>query len=113
MCGWDILKRRDNPIPMGRPEFETSSNMKTVGLMIWITRDPCSMDRNFCVLRSILEIIKRGVYGIALVKKRCYWPGGVHGDVINKYFSTGQISAVECLSAEWDETEFLFIYEVT
>ena len=30
---------------------------------------------------------KRGVYGSALIKRRIYWPKGVNGDVIKKYFS--------------------------
>ena len=34
MYGWDIFEGRDHPIPMGRPEFETIPNMKTVGLML-------------------------------------------------------------------------------
>ena len=30
--GGDIVEGRDHPTPMGRPEFDTSPNMKTVGL---------------------------------------------------------------------------------
>ena len=44
------------------------------------------MDSNFCVLKVILETIKRAVYGSALIKKRRYWPKGVHEDGINDYF---------------------------
>ena len=35
---WDIVEINCHPITMGRPEFETSSNMKMVGLMILLTR---------------------------------------------------------------------------
>ena len=31
---WDIVEGRDHLIPMGRPQFKTSPNMKIVGLMI-------------------------------------------------------------------------------
>ena len=41
------------------------------------------IDSGFCVLTEILEMTKRGVYGCELVKKRHYWPRGVHGDGIN------------------------------
>ena len=34
MYGWDIFEGRDHTITMGRPEFDTSPNMKTVGLML-------------------------------------------------------------------------------
>ena len=36
--GWKIVKGRDHPIPIKRPEFETSSNMKTDGPIIWLNR---------------------------------------------------------------------------
>ena len=74
---------------MGRPEFETSPNMKTVGLMLRLTRARWStgkaviIDSGLCVLKGLLEMRKRGVYGSALIKKRRYWPSGVHGDGIN------------------------------
>ena len=60
--------------PMGRPEFETSSNMKTVGLIIRLTRALCStgkaviMDSGFCVLKGLLEMRKRTVCGSTLIK---------------------------------------------
>ena len=31
---WDIFEGRDHTIPLGRTEFDTSPNMKMVGLMI-------------------------------------------------------------------------------
>ena len=89
MYGWEIVEGRDHPIPMGRPEFETSPNMKTVGLMLRLTRARWStgkaviIDSGLCVLKGLLEMRKRGVYGSALIKKRRYWPSGVHGDGIN------------------------------
>ena len=32
--GWEIVEGRGRLIPMGRPEFDTMSNMKTIGLVI-------------------------------------------------------------------------------
>ena len=37
MYDWDIVKVRDHLIPMARPKFDTSPNMKMVGLMIILT----------------------------------------------------------------------------
>ena len=34
MYGWVIVEGRDHPIPMGRPEFETSPNINMVGLVL-------------------------------------------------------------------------------
>ena len=92
MYGWNIFEGRDNPIPMGRPEFDTSPNINMVGLIIWLMRAMWStgkaviMDISYCVLKGILEIRKRGFYGSALIKKRRYCPKGVHGDGINNCF---------------------------
>ena len=65
-------------------------------------------DSGFCVLRRLLETTKRGVYGSALIKKRCYFPKWIHGDSINYYFRYKIIGDVECLTGEWDETVFFF-----
>ena len=52
------------------------------------------IDSGFCVLKGILEMRNMGVYGIAFIKKSIYWPVRVHG------------GDVECISCEWDKTEF-------
>ena len=76
MCGWEIVEGRDRPIPMGRSQFETSPNMKTFGLMLQLTRSMWStgkavvMDVGLCVLKGLLEMSKRVVYGSVLIKKR-------------------------------------------
>ena len=84
MYGWEIVEGKYHTIPMGRPEFETSPNMKTVVLMLqltillWITGKEVIMYRGFCVLKGLLELKKRVVYGSRLIN-RCdigiggYW----------------------------------------
>ena len=73
---------------MGRLEFESSPNMKTVGLVLWLTRILWStgkaviMDSGFCVLKRLLKMRKRGGYGSALIKEMRYWSRGFHGDDI-------------------------------
>ena len=62
------------------------------------------MDSGFCVLGGILKMRKRGYYGSTLIKKRRYWPRGIHGYEINEYFSTKNIGDVGCLSGEWNKT---------
>ena len=71
---WDIVEVIYHPIPKGRPQLETSLNTKMVGIMLliiislWITRKAVVMDISFCVLNRLLEMRKRGVYWIALIK---------------------------------------------
>ena len=91
-------------IPMGITQFETSDNMKLVGLTIKLTKELCStgkaviMDSGLCVLKGLLEIRKRWVYGSELIKKRRYWPRYVHVDGINEYFRSKRIGNVGCIS---------------
>ena len=72
MYGWDIVHWRDHPIPMGRPEFETSPNMNTVVLMLWIaisilrTGEAVIFDSGLCVLKGIVEMKKRGFIEVYL-----------------------------------------------
>ena len=74
---------------MGRPELETSTNIKMVGLMIrltrvlWSTRKAVIMDSGLCVLKGPLGMRKRLINGSALVIMRLYCTKGVHGEVIN------------------------------
>ena len=37
----------------------------------------------FCVAKGITEIKYKGVYAAAQIKKRCYWPKVVPGDLID------------------------------
>ena len=59
---------------MGKPEFDTSTNMNIVGLMLrptramWINGKKVIMDSGFCVLKGPLEMSKRGFHGSALMK---------------------------------------------
>ena len=75
MYGWEIVEGRDHRVPMWRPEFETSPNMKTFGLMVGPTRAMCItgkeviIDSGFCFLKGILEMRKRGGCGSALIKR--------------------------------------------
>ena len=59
ICVCEIVEVRDRPISMGRPKFDTSHNMKTVGLMLqqtislWSTGKVAIMEISFCVLKGL------------------------------------------------------------
>ena len=40
----------------------------------------------FCVAKGIIELKSKGVYVVALIKKRRYWPKVFPGDLIDTYF---------------------------
>ena len=67
---------------MGRSEFNTSPNMKMVGLVLQLPIALCStgkavtMDRGLCVLKGIFQMRKRLFYGIELVKIDAIGIGG-------------------------------------
>ena len=80
--GWGFVGVRDHLIPMGRPKFYSSPNMKTVGLFIWLNISLWSTGKvviiysSFCVLKWLSQMSNRGVYGGTLVKNRHYCPKG-------------------------------------
>ena len=92
----ELVEGDDHPREMGKPEYQELGGA-TVGLMlrmtrsIWHTGMCVVMDSGFCVLKGILEIAKKGVYGAALIKKRRYWPRGVPGDQIIRDFNDKEI----------------------
>ena len=44
------------------------------------------MDRGFCVLKALVELVKVGVFASAVIKKRQYWPKYIKGGEINDHF---------------------------
>ena len=70
---WEVVEGMDHPIKMGRTEFDTSSNMNKVGLVIHLTRDLWTTGKtvvmsSLYLLKGILEMTKRGSYVIVLIK---------------------------------------------
>ena len=65
---WEIVEVSNLPITMGIPEFESSPNMKTFGLILRLTRyirgtdKEVITDSSLCFLKGILEMRKRRVY---------------------------------------------------
>ena len=57
------------------------------------------LDSGFCVSKGITALLEFGVYAAALIKKWKYWPKGVPGDAIDKYFSDKDVTHVDMLEA--------------
>ena len=77
---------------MGRPEFETVPGAYKMALMwrmnkpMWVTGNTVITDSGFCVLKFLISMYDRGVYGSSVVMKRRCWLSGIYGDQINAGF---------------------------
>ena len=49
-------------------------------------REGCCLGKCIFVDKYITELEAKGVYAEALIKKQCYWPKGVLGDLIDTHF---------------------------
>ena len=43
------------------------------------------MDRGFFVLKGLIDMYERGVYGISVANKHIYWPAEIYEDQIDYY----------------------------
>ena len=57
------------------------------------------LDSGFCVSKGITALLEVGVYADELINKRKYWPKGVPGDAIDKYFADKDVTHVDMLEA--------------
>ena len=80
--GWDIVDVRDHPIPMEQTEFKTSTNTKTVVIIIrltralWSTGKAVIMESIFFVIKGLLEIRKRVFNGSVFIQEVLLAQGG-------------------------------------
>ena len=63
------------------------------------------MDSGSFVLKGLLEMNKKGIYGSALIKRGAIGLGGFMEMVLTST-SGKKIGDVVCLSGEWNKTEF-------
>ena len=89
-----------------RKYTKTSSLMCEMTEPIHGTGKVVSMDSGFCVTAGILHMHDHGVYGQSLIKKRKYWPKGVPGDQIDKYFEGKPLGFVKTLRQDMEGIPF-------
>ena len=101
------MEGKDRLTELGKKKWEDTG--KTVGLMlrmcdpIFSTSRCVVLDSGFCVSKGITALLEFGVYSAALIKKRKYWPKGVPGDAIDKYFADKDVTHVYMLEAITEE----------
>ena len=53
---------------------------------LWGSGKKVITESGFCVLKILIGMFARGVYGSSLVKNCRYWPAGIYGYEINPRF---------------------------
>ena len=102
-----IVEGKDRPPELGMKKWEELG--KTVGLMlrmcepIFSTGKCVVVESGFFVSKWNTYLLGFGVYTVALIKKRKYWPKGVPGDAIDQYFSDNDVTYVDILDAITEE----------
>ena len=95
----EIAEVRDFPREHKIPEFDdigtTLVTMLRLTRPIWNCVKVVIMDSGFCVTKGLVEIRKKGVFGVALIKKRRYWQENIKGDVIDEHFSSKDVENVD------------------
>ena len=90
LCRGKNVERKYRPSQRGAKQHQELG--KTVGLMLRMCKPifgsgkALVFDSVFFVAKGIVELEDRGVYGVALIKKRRYWPRNVPGNEIDKNF---------------------------
>ncbi len=112
MFGIDLVEGKDQP-PNKPKDFQDMG--KTVGTMLRLTRSLDStgtiviMDSGFCVLKGLIEMRKRGVFGSAMIKKRRYWPKHVKGDEIKAHFVNMDVGSADAIKGTLDGEDFYIV----
>ena len=84
---------------MGKKEFEekgaTASLVARMKKPLWGTRKVVVMDSGFYLVEGLISIVDKGVLGLALIKKRCYWPNGVPAEEILRHMQKKEVVDVD------------------
>ena len=96
-----IVEGKDRPRVMGKKESEekgvTASLMVRMKKQFWGTGKVVVIDRGFCVMEGLISMVEKGVFGLALIKKRRYWPKGVPAEEILCYMQIKEVGDVDAV----------------
>ena len=109
----DLREGKDRPRHLGEKEHDNLG--RTVGVLlrltkpIWASGKVVVLDSGFCVLQGLVELLKKGVYAHALIKKRRYWPKHVPGEQIIQHFNDKSIGDADAIHGELDG-KFFYLF---
>ena len=72
---------------------------------VWGSGRVFVLDSGFCVLQAIVELWKKGVFKVALIKKHHYWPKYIPGDNIISHFAEKGIGESDTLQGMLDNVK--------
>ena len=73
---------------------------------VWVSGRVFVLDSSFCVLQAIVELQKKGLFAVALIKKHCCWPKYIPGDNVVSHFAEKGISESDALQGMIDNVKF-------
>ena len=73
---------------------------------LWHTFKIFILDSWLYVLKGIVELRKRGVFALALIKKRRYWPKFIKVNDVKAHFAYHEVGAVNAWPGHLDGVKF-------
>ena len=106
----DVREGKDQPQNLGPKEFNNFG--KTTGILlrltkpVWSTGKVFVLDSGLCVLQALVELKKKGLFVVALIKKCRYWPKYVPGDEIIAHFDNKNEGDIDAIKGTMDGVPF-------
>ena len=104
-----LWEGKDCPPQLNNKPFDNIG--KTVGTLLHLTEPDWGsgrvfvLDSGFCVLQAIVELWKKGVFTVALIKKHHYWPKYIPSDNIISHFAEKGIGELDALQGMLDDVK--------
>ena len=108
----DLREGKDHPRHLGEKEHKnlgcTTGVLLRLTKPIWASGKVVVLDSGFCVLQGLVELLQKGVYAHALIKKQRYWPKHVPGEQIIQHFNNKDIGDADAICGELDGKFFIY-----
>jgi hypothetical protein len=108
----ELVEGKDAPTPNTQ---QHSDKGRTVGLLLRLCACIASrgmvviLDSGFCVLQGLVELKKIGVFASAIIKKCCYWPKYVPGELIDDQMKGKEIGDVDALNGTLEGVPYIIM----
>ena len=85
---------------------------ETVGLILQLTKPLWHatklviLESGFYVLKVIVELRKKGVFALALINNRRYWPKCIKRHKVKTHFADREVGAVDACTGQLDGVKF-------
>jgi len=106
----DLVEGSDRPREL--PSLDAEKKGPTVSLLLRMCKPLYTkgtiviLDSGLCVLKGIVELMKKGVYAGALIKKRRYWPKFIKGDAMDSRMKDDAVGTTRVVKGLMDNIEY-------